>query len=76
MAPGDVACAFLAVPRRHLDRLGWHVVVVDNIVSSLFKSRLFDFSRCWLYVFGVGVAGGMALQQRLPAVETRPVAER
>jgi O-antigen ligase len=40
------------------------VVVVQNVVSSLFNSHLFDFSEGWLYVFGVGVAGGMALRQR------------
>ena len=40
------------------------VVVVQNIVSSLFNSHLFDFTQAWLYIFGVGVAGGMALRQR------------
>ena len=40
------------------------VIVVQNIVSSLFNSHLFDFSEGWLYVFGVGVAGGMVLRQR------------
>ncbi len=39
------------------------VVVIENIVSSLVNSHLFDFSQGWLYVFGVGVAGGMVLQQ-------------
>jgi O-antigen ligase len=34
------------------------VVVVDNIVSSVFNSHLFDFTQGWLYVFGVGVLGG------------------
>ena len=43
------------------------IVVVQNIVSSLFNSQLFDFSQGWLYVFGVGVAGGMALRNRDPA---------
>jgi O-antigen ligase len=45
---------------------GWIglVVVVDNIVSSLFNSHLFDFTAGWLYVFGVGVAGGMILRER------------
>lgn len=40
------------------------VVVVQNIVSSAFNSHLFDFTQAWLYIFGVGVAGGMALRQR------------
>jgi hypothetical protein len=40
------------------------VVVVQNFASSLANSHLFDFSQGWLYVFGVGVAGGMVLRQR------------
>ncbi len=45
---------------------GWigTIVVVQNVVSSLFNSHLFDFTSGWLYVFGVGVAGGMVLRQR------------
>ncbi len=39
------------------------IVVVQNVVSSLFNSHLFDFTSGWLYVFGVGVAGGMALRE-------------
>jgi len=35
------------------------VIVVQNLVSSLFNSHLFDFFHGWLYVFGVGVLGGM-----------------
>jgi len=35
------------------------VVVSENVVSSAVNSHLFDFSQGWLYVFGVGVAGGM-----------------
>jgi O-antigen ligase len=34
-------------------------VVVQNVVSSQFNSHLFDFTQGWLYVFGVGVIGGM-----------------
>jgi hypothetical protein len=41
------------------------VVVVQNIVGSLFNSHLFDFLQGWVYVVGVGVAGGMALKHRL-----------
>jgi O-antigen ligase len=40
------------------------VVVVQNIVASLFNSHLFDFGEGWLYVFGVGVLGGMVLRER------------
>lgn len=40
------------------------VLVVQNIVGSLFNSHLFDFTQGWVYVFGVGVAGGMALKNR------------
>ena len=38
------------------------VVVVENVISSTVNSHLFDFSQGWLYVFGVGVAGGIALK--------------
>ena len=38
------------------------LVVTYNIVSSLFNSHLFDFSQGWLYVFGVGLTGGMVLR--------------
>ena len=40
------------------------VVVVQNIVGSLFNSHLFDFTQGWVYIFGVGVAGGVALKNR------------
>ena len=40
------------------------VVVVENVVSSTVHSHLFDFAHRWLYVFGVGVLGGMALHKR------------
>ena len=40
------------------------VVVVENIVSSAVHSHLFDFANGWLYVFGVGVLGGMVLRQQ------------
>ena len=38
------------------------VVVIENVISSTVNSHLFDFSQGWLYVFGVGVAGGIALK--------------
>jgi len=45
---------------------GWVglVIVVQNIIGSLFNSHLFDFVQGWTYVVGVGVAGGMVLRQR------------
>ena len=42
------------------------VIVLQNIVSSVFNSHLFDFFHGWFYVFGVGVLGGMMLRARLP----------
>jgi len=40
------------------------VIVIENVVASLFNSHLFDFTQGWLYVFGVGVAGGIVLRER------------
>lgn len=37
------------------------LVVVQNLVSSLFNAHLFDFVEGWMYVLGVGIAGGMSL---------------
>jgi len=37
------------------------VIVAQNIIGSLFNSHLFDFVQGWVYVIGVGVAGGAAL---------------
>jgi O-antigen ligase len=37
------------------------LVVVQNFFTSLFNSHLFDFHEGWMYVLGVGVAGGMML---------------
>jgi hypothetical protein len=36
-------------------------VVVQNIISSLFNSSLFDFTHGWIYVLAVGVLCGMVL---------------
>jgi hypothetical protein len=41
------------------------VIVVQNIVSSLFNSHLLDFTQGWTYVFGVGVMGGLVLRGAL-----------
>lgn len=40
------------------------VVVIDNVISSAVNSHLFDFGQGWLYVFGVGVTGGIVQRQR------------
>ncbi|GLR85533.1 O-antigen ligase family protein [Bradyrhizobium iriomotense] len=40
------------------------LVVVQNIFTSLFNSHLFDFHEGWMYVIGVGVAGGMVIRAR------------
>jgi hypothetical protein len=39
-------------------------IVVSNVVGSLFNSHLFDFTQGWLYVFGVGVLGGIVLKRK------------
>jgi hypothetical protein len=48
---------------------GWigAVAVIQNVTSSLFNSHLFDFAEGWLYVVGVGVAGG-AILRHTPAL--------
>ena len=51
------------------------LVVVQNMFTSLFNSHLFDFHEGWMYVLGVGVAGGMTLaakQRGLPAAQAVP----
>ncbi len=48
------------------------LVVVQNIFSSLFNSHIFDFHEGWMYVLGVGVAGGMILAARQRDLSTPP----
>jgi O-antigen ligase len=54
------------------------LVVVQNIFTSLFNSHLFDFHEGWMYVLGVGIAGGMVLKTRsdkrgeTPASSSKP----
>jgi O-antigen ligase len=43
------------------------VIVLQNVGSSLFNSHLFDSFHGWLYVFGFGVVGGMALRAKVAA---------
>jgi O-antigen ligase len=47
-------------------------VVAQNFVGSLFNSHLFDFAQGWLYVFGVGIAGGMMLHQHRAIADFGP----
>ena len=49
------------------------LVVVQNIFTSLFNSHLFDFHEGWMYVLGVGVAGGMLLKGSAGAADHKPV---
>ena len=44
------------------------VVVIQNVISSLLNSHLFDFHEGWVYVLGVGVAGGMVARAQRPAI--------
>jgi hypothetical protein len=48
------------------------VVVVENIISSTVHSHLFYFANGWLYVFGVGVLGGMVLRQHSKSWVAKP----
>ena len=41
------------------------VIVIQNLIGSLFNSHLFDFTHGWGYVIGVGVAGGVILKSCL-----------
>ena len=43
------------------------MIVVQNIASAPFNSHLFDSLHGWLYVFGVGAVGGIALRERRQA---------
>jgi len=38
------------------------MIVLQNVFTSLFNSHIFDFHEGWMYVLGVGVAGGMVLR--------------
>ncbi|MBR1278577.1 O-antigen ligase family protein [Bradyrhizobium sp. AUGA SZCCT0283] len=52
------------------------LVVVQNMFTSLFNSHLFDFHEGWMYVLGVGVAGGMTLAARQRGLPAAPVIPR
>ena len=50
---------------------GWVglAVVAQNVIGSMFNNHLFDFTQAWIYMFGVGVAGGAVLSRRLEAAQ-------
>jgi O-antigen ligase len=48
------------------------LVVVQNIFTSLFNSHIFDFHEGWMYVLGVGVAGGMVLATKQRNARAEP----
>ncbi|UPK08298.1 O-antigen ligase family protein [Bradyrhizobium sp. 170] len=52
------------------------LVVVQNIFTSLFNSHLFDFHEGWMYVLGVGVAGGMTLAAKQRGLAAAPAIPR
>jgi O-antigen ligase len=52
------------------------LVVVQNIFTSLFNSHIFDFHEGWMYVLGVGVAGGMTLRAARQGASTEPADQR
>jgi len=52
------------------------MVVVQNISTSLFNSHIFDFHEGWMYVLGVGVAGGLIKQQQRCCLSEESADER
>ncbi|MGH6677288.1 MAG: O-antigen ligase family protein, partial [Xanthobacteraceae bacterium] len=54
--------------------IGWIgvVIVADSVVSCLVNSHLFDFTQSWIYIFGIGAAGGTALREAKPAAWHEP----
>nr|WP_218625903.1 O-antigen ligase family protein [Bradyrhizobium sp. dw_411] len=50
------------------------MAVVQNFFTSAFNSHIFDFTPGWMYVLGVGIAGGMML--RAPGASPAPLISR
>jgi O-antigen ligase len=48
------------------------MVVVQNFFTSLFNSHIFDFTPGWMYVLGVGIAGGMMFRASQPDAAQQP----
>lgn len=51
------------------------VIVTQNVFGSLFNSHLSDFGQGWLYVFGVGIAGGLMMAGQEAERPATPAAE-
>nr|WP_228747803.1 O-antigen ligase family protein [Bradyrhizobium sp. BR 10289] len=63
---------------REPDFYSWlgFIIVIQNMVSSLFNSHLFDFVPGWIYVIGVSLAAGQLLRQEDKLCEKRlPIGE-
>lgn len=60
-------CHFLLFRGDGLARWIGLLVVVQNVFTSLLNSHLFDFHEGWMYVIGVGVAGGLVIQSQRAA---------
>ena len=63
----------LFLPGRSLAAWIGLLVVVQNVLTSLFNSHLFDFHAGWMYVLGVGIAGGMVQKARADEIGNRQV---
>ena len=46
-------------------------LIVQNIVAGLFNASLVEFTHGWMYIFGVGVLGGMMLRAGRSGVAVR-----
>ena len=46
-------------------------LIVQNIVAGLFNASLVEFTHGWMYIFGVGVLGGMMLRAGRSGVAAR-----
>lgn len=52
------------------------IVVVQNVLSSMLNSHLFDFAEGWIYVAGVGVAAGSVSRRETPQKDLLPAPSR
>jgi hypothetical protein len=48
------------------------MAVVQNFFTSLFNSHIFDFNPGWMYVLGVGIAGGTMFRASQPDAARQP----
>jgi O-antigen ligase len=46
---------------------------VQNFFTSLFNSHIFDFTPGWMYVLGVGIAGGTMFRASQPDALPAPL---